>query len=124
MSTWWGQGLAVGAGLAGAAGVALAAVAAHKLQLPALASAASMLQIHAVGVLAVAAVALSVERPVAWLVAGSVMLFGAVLFAATLSLPAFGVFVLPGRVAPVGGSLAILGWVLVSVAAVLSFRRS
>lgn len=119
----WAQGLAVAAGLAGAAGVALAAVAAHKLQLPAMASAASMLQLHAVGALAVVGVALRVERPTTWLVAASVMLSGAVLFAATLSLPAFGIYALPPGSAPVGGSLTILGWVLVAVAAMIAFRR-
>lgn len=119
----WGMALAVTAGLAGAAGVALAAVAAHRLQLPAIASAAQMLQLHAVAVLAVVAVALRVERPMVWLAAASVMLFGTVLFAATLTLPLFEVATLPPRSAPVGGSLAILGWLLVAVAAGLSLRQ-
>ena len=122
MTVRWGQVLAALAGLAGAAGVALAAVAAHKLQLPALASAASMLQLHAIAALAVVGVALGVSRPVPWLLAGSVMLFGAALFAATLTLPAFGITVLPPRVAPVGGSLTILGWVLVALSAALTFK--
>lgn len=123
MTARWGLGLAAAAGLAGAAGVALAAVAAHKLQLPALASGASMLQLHAVGALALAGIGIRAERSAAWLVAGSVMLFGAVLFAATLTLPAFGITALPPRAAPIGGSLTILGWVLVAVAAGLSFKR-
>lgn len=119
----WALTLAGLAGLMGAAGVALAAVAAHRLQLPAIASAAQMLQFHAIGGLAVVAISLRAERPAVWLAAASMMLFGAVLFAATLTLPLFEVATLPPRAAPVGGSLAILGWLLVAVAAALSFRR-
>lgn len=111
------------AGLAGAAGVALSAVAAHRLQLPAIASAAQMLQFHAIGGLAVVAISLRAERPAVWLAAASVMLVGAALFAATLTLPLFEVTTLPTRAAPVGGSLAILGWLLVAVAAALSIRQ-
>ncbi len=109
--------LATAAGLAGAAGVALAAVAAHKVPLPLIASAASMLQFHAVAALAVVAVASGVARPLSWLVAGGTLLSGAILFAAAVALPQFGIAILPSRAAPVGGSLVIVGWLLVAWAA-------
>ena len=49
-------GIAVAAGLLGAAGVTLAAVAAHRVPTPAMASAAQMLMVHAVAVLAISGV--------------------------------------------------------------------
>jgi uncharacterized membrane protein YgdD (TMEM256/DUF423 family) len=118
-------GLAVAAGLMGAAGVALAAIAAHRLPTPALASAAQMLMVHAVAVLAVSAWAVrSVHAAGWWRVAARVMLLGVALFAGDVALRAFEAGQLFARAAPIGGSLTILSWLLVAVAAAVDWRRS
>jgi uncharacterized membrane protein YgdD (TMEM256/DUF423 family) len=118
-------GLAVAASLMGAAGVALAAVAAHRLPTPALASAAQMLMVHAVAVLAVSAWAVrSVHAAGWWRVAARVMLLGVALFAGDVALRAFEAGQLFAKAAPIGGSLTILSWLLVAVAAAVDWRRS
>ena len=118
-------GLAVAAGLMGAAGVALAAVAAHRLPTPALASAAHMLMVHAVAVLAVSAWAVrSVHAAGWWRVAARVMLLGVALFAGDVALRAFEAGQLFAKAAPIGGSLTILSWLLVAVAAAVDWRCS
>jgi uncharacterized membrane protein YgdD (TMEM256/DUF423 family) len=118
-------GLAVAAGLMGAAGVALAAIAAHRLPTPALASAAQMLMVHAVAVLAVSAWAVrSVHAAGWWRVAARVMLLGVALFAGDVALRAFEAGQLFAKAAPIGGSLTILSWLLVAVAAAVDWRRS
>jgi uncharacterized membrane protein YgdD (TMEM256/DUF423 family) len=118
-------GLAVAAGLMGAAGVGLAAIAAHRLPTPALASAAQMLMVHAVAVLAVSAWAVrSVHAAGWWRVAARVMLLGVALFAGDVALRAFEAGQLFARAAPIGGSLTILSWLLVAVAAAVDWRRS
>lgn len=118
-------GLAVAAGLMGAAGVALAAVAAHRLPTPALASAAQMLMVHAVAVLAVSAWAVrSVHAAGWWRVAARVMLLGVALFAGDVALRAFEAGQLFAKAAPIGGSLTIVSWLLVAVAATVDWRRS
>ncbi|MCU0955351.1 MAG: DUF423 domain-containing protein [Hyphomicrobium sp.] len=118
-------GLAVAAGLMGAAGVGLAAIAAHRLPTPALASAAQMLMVHAVAVLAVSAWAVrSVHAAGWWRVAARVMLLGVALFAGDVALRAFEAGQLFAKAAPIGGSLTILSWLLVAVAAAVDWRRS
>lgn len=118
-------GLAVAAGLMGAAGVALAAVAAHRLPTPALASAAQMLMVHSVAVLAVSAWAVrSVHAAGWWRVAARVMLLGVALFAGDVALRAFEAGQLFAKAAPIGGSLTIVSWLLVAVAATVDWRRS
>jgi uncharacterized membrane protein YgdD (TMEM256/DUF423 family) len=118
-------GLAIAAGLMGAAGVALAAVAAHRLPTPAMASAAQMLMVHAVAVLAVSAWAVrSLHAAGWWRVAARVMLLGVALFAGDVALRGFEAGQLFPMAAPIGGSLTILSWVLVAVAAAVDWRRS
>lgn len=118
-------GIAVAAGLLGAAGVALAAVAAHRIPTPAMASAAQMLMVHAVAVLAVSAWAVrSVHAAGWWRVAARVMLLGVTLFAGDIALRGFEFGQLFPMAAPTGGTLTILSWVLVSVAAAIDWRRS
>ena len=75
--------LLAGAGLTGAAGVALAAVAAHKVDSPALATAAMMLMVHAAAVLALAAVAM--RSAAAFKVAGAWMLAAVWLFSGDIA---------------------------------------
>jgi uncharacterized membrane protein YgdD (TMEM256/DUF423 family) len=118
-------GIAVAAGLLGAAGVTLAAVAAHRVPTPAMASAAQMLMVHAVAVLAISAWA--VRSALAggwWRTAARVMLLGVTLFSGDIALRGFEVGQLFPMAAPVGGSLTILSWVLVSIAAAIEWRRS
>jgi uncharacterized membrane protein YgdD (TMEM256/DUF423 family) len=118
-------GIAAAAGLMGAAGVALAAVAAHKLPTPAMASAAQMLMVHAVAVLAISAWAVrSANAAGWWRVAGRVMLLGTALFAGDIALRGFEAGQLFPMAAPIGGSLTIFAWVLVALAAAVEWRRS
>jgi uncharacterized membrane protein YgdD (TMEM256/DUF423 family) len=118
-------GIAAAASLMGAAGVALAAVAAHRVPTPAMASAAQMLMVHAVAVLAIASWA--VRSPSAggwWRGAARAMLLGVALFAGDIALRGFEAGSLFPMAAPIGGSLTILAWVLAAVAAAIEWRRS
>ena len=118
-------GIAAAAGLMGAAGVALAAVAAHRLPTPAMASAAQMLMVHAVAVLAISAWAVrSVNAAGWWRVAARVMLLGTALFAGDIALRGFEAGQLFPMAAPIGGSLTIFAWVLVALAAAVEWWRS
>lgn len=102
------------AGLSGAIGVALAAVAAHKVQSPALASAAHLLMIHAAAAVAITAVAAADTRPSAWHLAAWLVLTGSILFAADITrLSFFGTRLFP-YAAPLGGSTMIAGWLVVA----------
>jgi uncharacterized membrane protein YgdD (TMEM256/DUF423 family) len=118
-------GIAAAAGLLGAAGVALGAVAAHKVPTPAMASAAQMLMVHGVAVLAISAWAVrSAHAAGWWRVAARVMLLGVALFSGDIALRGLEIGQLFPMAAPTGGSLTILAWVLMSVAAVIDWRRS
>ena len=118
-------GIAVAAGLMGAAGVALAAVAAHRVPTPAMASAAQMLMVHAVAVLAIAAWAVrSMTAGGWWRGSARVMLLGVALFAGDIALKGFEVGQLFPMAAPIGGSLTIAAWLLVAVAAAVEWTRS
>lgn len=106
------------AGLMGADGVILAAAAAHQGDATRLMPASSMLLFHATAVLAV--VALS-ERGVVHVRAGLAAAFGffvaAVLFAGDLSLRHFAGHGLFPLAAPIGGTLLIVSWIVLAVAA-------
>jgi uncharacterized membrane protein YgdD (TMEM256/DUF423 family) len=118
-------GIAAAAGLMGAAGVALGAVAAHKVPTPAMASAAQMLMVHAVAVLAIAAWAVrSTTAGGWWRAAARAMLLGVALFAGDIALRGFEVGSLFPMAAPIGGSLTIVAWVIVAVAAGVEWARS
>jgi uncharacterized membrane protein YgdD (TMEM256/DUF423 family) len=105
------------AGLAGAAGVALAAVAAHKVESPALVTAANILMIHAVAVLALAALSAALRSRI-WLWPAGSMLAAVALFSGTIAANTLSPFSAPVMLAPIGGSLTILSWVLVAILAV------
>ncbi len=110
------------AGLAGAAGVALAAVAAHKIDSPALATAASMLIVHAAAVLALAAIALRSENSRRWTAVSAVMFAAVALFSGDIALNTLaGRHIFP-MAAPTGGSLLIASWLAVAVLSVLEWR--
>jgi uncharacterized membrane protein YgdD (TMEM256/DUF423 family) len=111
--------LVVLAAAMGAAGVALAAASAHQPDATRLASASSMLLFHASAVLAVV---LLVERRVIHMQLGFGAAFGfviaAALFAGDLTLRQYAGHSLFPMAAPTGGTLLILSWLMIAVAAV------
>jgi uncharacterized membrane protein YgdD (TMEM256/DUF423 family) len=106
------------AGVMGADGVILAAAAAHQPDAARLASASSMLLFHATAVLAVAAL---VERGVIHVRIGTAAAFGFViasaLFAGDLVLRQYAGHSLFPMAAPSGGTLLIVSWIVLAVAA-------
>jgi uncharacterized membrane protein YgdD (TMEM256/DUF423 family) len=110
--------LVILAGIMGADGVILAALSAHQGDASRLAPASSMLLFHATAVLATVALA---ERRVLHLQLGLTAAFGfvlaAALFAADLTLRQFAGHSLFAFAAPTGGTLLIVSWILLAVAA-------
>jgi len=106
------------AGVMGADGVILAALSAHQGDAARLAPASSMLLFHAVAVLAVVAL---IERGVIHARIGLSAAFGfvvaAALFAGDLSLRQFAGHSLFPLAAPTGGTLLIVSWLTLAVAA-------
>jgi uncharacterized membrane protein YgdD (TMEM256/DUF423 family) len=112
------------AGLMGAAGVVLAALAAHAAPGTGLDGASRMLLIHAVAILAVAALAASGRL---WNAAAHLAtagwIVGGVLFAGDIALRALTGHRLFPMAAPTGGTLLIAAWLIFALAAAAS-RRS
>lgn len=109
------------AGLMGAAGVALAAAAAHGGDASRLASASAMLLFHATAILAGAALlARGLLHGGIGLVAVSGFVLGAALFAGDLTLRQYAGHSLFPYAAPTGGTLMILSWLAVTLAAVMA----
>jgi uncharacterized membrane protein YgdD (TMEM256/DUF423 family) len=110
--------LVILAGVMGADGVILAALSAHQADAMRLASASSMLLFHSLAVLAVVALT---ERGVIHVRIGIAAAFGfvvaAVLFAGDLSLRQFAGHSLFPLAAPLGGTLLIVSWLALAVAA-------
>jgi len=106
------------AGIMGADGVVLAAASAHQTDATRLASASSMLLFHATAVLAAAALA---ERGVIHARIGIAAAFGFVvaagLFAGDLTLWQYAGHSLFPMAAPTGGTLLIVSWLALAVAA-------
>ena len=106
------------AAIMGADGVILAAASAHQGDAARLAPASSMLLFHAAAVLAVAAL---VERGVIDVRIGIAAAWGfviaAALFAGDLTLRQYAGHGLFAFAAPIGGTLLILSWLLLAVAA-------
>jgi uncharacterized membrane protein YgdD (TMEM256/DUF423 family) len=106
------------AGVMGADGVILAAASAHQGDAARLAPASSMLLFHATAVLAVVALA---ERGVIHakmgLAAGFGFVVAAALFAGDLSLRHYAGHSLFPLAAPAGGTLLIMSWLVLAVAA-------
>lgn len=110
--------LAVYAGLAGAAGVALAAAGAHGAGLSALTPAAQFLVMQAAAALAVIAVGLHASHPAGFLIAALLLLVGVTLFSGSVTTHTlWGVRPFP-MAAPTGGTIMIVGWLVLSVTAV------
>jgi uncharacterized membrane protein YgdD (TMEM256/DUF423 family) len=106
------------AGVMGADGVVLAAASAHQPDATRLASASSMLLFHATAVLAAVALA---ERGVIHLRIGVTAAFGFVLaaglFAGDLTIRQYAGHGLFPMAAPTGGTLLIVSWLVLAVAA-------
>jgi uncharacterized membrane protein YgdD (TMEM256/DUF423 family) len=108
------------AGLMGAAGVALAAASAHGGDASRLASASAMLLFHATAIMAaVALLARGLLHGGIGIVAAFGFVIGAALFAGDLTLRQYAGHSLFPYAAPTGGTLMILSWLAVSVAAVV-----
>ena len=110
--------LIVLAGIMGADGVVLAAASAHQADASRLASASSMLLFHGSAVLAAVALA---ERGVIHVPVGIAAAFGfvvaAALFAGDLTLRHYAGHSLFPLAAPTGGTLLIVSWLVLAVAA-------
>jgi uncharacterized membrane protein YgdD (TMEM256/DUF423 family) len=110
--------LVILAGIMGADGVVLAAASAHQADASRLASASSMLLFHSSAVLAVAALA---ERGVIHVRVGIAAAFGfviaAALFAGDLTLRQYAGHSLFPMAAPTGGTLLIVSWLVLALAA-------
>ena len=106
------------AGIMGADGVVLAAASAHLPDATRLASASSMLLFHAVAVLGVVALT---ERGLLHrrigLAAGWAFVIAAALFAGDLTVRQYAGHSLFPMAAPTGGTLLIVSWLLLAVAA-------
>jgi uncharacterized membrane protein YgdD (TMEM256/DUF423 family) len=116
--------LLVLASLMGAAGVVLAAAAAHAAPGAGLDSAAYLLLFHAVAVLGAAAL---VQQGLLWppaaLVAMTGYVLGGVLFVGDVSMRAFAGHRLFPMAAPTGGTILIVSWLVLALAAFVIFLR-
>jgi uncharacterized membrane protein YgdD (TMEM256/DUF423 family) len=117
--------LIVLAGLMGAGGVVLAAAAAHAAPGAGLDSAGHMLLFHAAALLAGAAVLQTglLWRPLA-LVALLGFALGSLLFAGDLTLRAFAGHRLFPMAAPTGGTVLIVAWLALALAALIGALRA
>lgn len=110
--------LVILAGVMGADGVLLAAAAVHQPDATRLASASSMLLFHAIAVIGIVALA---ERRTIHVRIGLAAAFGlvvaAALFAGDLSLRQYAGHSLFPMAAPTGGTLLIISWLAVAIAA-------
>ncbi len=111
------------AGLMGAAGVALAAASAHQPDASRLASASSMLLFHASAVIGAALLTgHGIARRGFGLTATFGFVAGAALFASDLVLRQYAGHGLFTMAAPTGGTLLILSWLVLAIAAILPRR--
>lgn len=116
---------AILAGLMGALGVVFAAAAAHQPDATRLGSASSMLLFHASAVIGAAVLAsLGVTHRYLGLAATYGFILGTALFAGDLAMRQYAGHSLFTMAAPTGGTLLILSWLLLAVAALWPSRRS
>ena len=111
------------AGLAGAAGVALAAAATHKYPSPSLATAATMLTLHAAGAVALVALSFRTSRPCLWQAVAAAMLTGASIFSGEIAYHTITGDASFQLLAPTGGTLMMLSWLIVTVLAIVGMVR-
>jgi uncharacterized membrane protein YgdD (TMEM256/DUF423 family) len=117
----WSACLTMAAGLFGALGVAAAAYAAHGHGGPDLAIASPFLLVHAAAIAGLST-SRAIDHP-AYAIAATVLAIGVALFCGDL-----GVLALRGTspipiAAPIGGSIMILGWLWIGLAAVSALRK-
>jgi uncharacterized membrane protein YgdD (TMEM256/DUF423 family) len=116
--------LLVLASLMGATGVVLAAAAAHAAPGAGLDSAAYLLLFHAVAVLAAAGLAQQgLLWPPAALAAMTGFVLGGALFAGDVSMRAFAGHRLFPMAAPTGGTILIIAWLALALAAIVIIVR-
>jgi uncharacterized membrane protein YgdD (TMEM256/DUF423 family) len=117
--------LLVLAGLMGACGVGLAAAAAHGTPAAGLDSAAYLLLFHATAVLAAACLdgQQLLWRPLG-LVAMACFVAGSTLFAGDIALRSFAGHRLFPLAAPAGGTLLLIGWLVLAAAAIAAAAAS
>jgi uncharacterized membrane protein YgdD (TMEM256/DUF423 family) len=112
------RSLVVLAAIMGADGVILAALSAHQPDAARLGSASSMLLFHATAVIGTVALAeRGIIHPGSGLLAACGFVVAAALFATDLTLRQFADHSLFPMAAPTGGTLLILSWLLLAVAA-------
>jgi uncharacterized membrane protein YgdD (TMEM256/DUF423 family) len=110
--------------LMGAAGVVLAAAAAHAAPGAGLDSAAYLLLFHAVAILGAASLAhQTLLWPPAALAAMAGFVIGGALFAGDVSMRAFAGHRLFPMAAPAGGTILIIAWLVLAVAAIVIIAR-
>ncbi|OPZ00403.1 hypothetical protein A5906_19620 [Bradyrhizobium sacchari] len=108
------------AGMMGAAGVALAAASAHGADASRLASASAMLLFHATAILAaIGLLTRGLLHGGIGLIAACGFVTGAALFAGDLTLRQYAGHSLFPMAAPTGGTVMILGWLAMTLAAVV-----
>lgn len=121
----WACAAAAAAGLTGAGGIILAAAAAHGVPDPRLQTAANFLLLHAAATLALCGLALAVPRRGIWFLgAAGFFLSGSLLFGGDLAARALAGTRLFPMAAPLGGTILIFGWALVTLAALIVMGQS
>jgi len=116
----WACAAAALAGLTGASGIILAATAAHGVPDPRLQTAANFMLLHAAATLAVCGLSFAApQRGVWFLGAAGLFLCGSLLFGGDLAARALAGTRLFPMAAPLGGTLLIVGWVFVALAALV-----
>jgi uncharacterized membrane protein YgdD (TMEM256/DUF423 family) len=113
------------AGLMGACGIGLAAAAAHGASVTGLDSAAYLLLVHATAVLGAASLA---SQQLLWrpfvLAAMTCFVAGSALFAGDIAMRAFAGHRLFPMAAPAGGTLLLIGWLVLAAAAITTVMAS
>jgi uncharacterized membrane protein YgdD (TMEM256/DUF423 family) len=121
----WACAAAAAAGLTGVGGIILAAAAAHGVPDPRLQTAANFLMLHATATLAVCGISMAVpQRGIWFLGVAGLFLSGSLLFGGDLSARALAGTRLFPMAAPLGGTLLIFGWALVTLAALIGMGQS
>lgn len=119
----WIKIIAALAGLYGSAGVALAAIGAHRSGNPNVVTAAYFLLFHAAALVGLTTAAAGARRATPLMIAASLLALGTLLFSGHLALHALADLVPIPFAAPVGGSMAILGWLVAAVSLPLALER-
>jgi uncharacterized membrane protein YgdD (TMEM256/DUF423 family) len=118
----WPSILVAIAALAGAVGVMEAAASAHAIADPLLKTASNFLIVNAVAVIALCAFAQTARERGFFVPAAGILLLGTWLFGGELTLHVFVTHKSLPLIAPLGGSLTILGWLIAAASGFASLR--